>query len=117
MRSRTVIVVAHRLSTVRDADLIAVCSGGKVAALGTHEDLIATCGLYRGLVKRQLQWGAGGLLNTTAESNYSLSETFAPSQSADVLREDYSNRGGNVEDDAEDFVKSEEEQIVDLPTF
>jgi ABC-type multidrug transport system ATPase subunit len=57
MRSRTVIVIAHRLSTVRDADQIAVFSKGQIAALGPHETLMRTCKLYQNLVRRQLQWG------------------------------------------------------------
>jgi ABC-type multidrug transport system fused ATPase/permease subunit len=51
---RTTIVIAHRLSTVRDADLIVVLDQGRVAETGTHASLLAKNGLYARLVSRQL---------------------------------------------------------------
>jgi ABC-type multidrug transport system fused ATPase/permease subunit len=51
---RTTIVIAHRLSTVRDADLIVVLEQGRVAEIGTHAQLLARGGLYAQLVSRQL---------------------------------------------------------------
>jgi ABC-type multidrug transport system fused ATPase/permease subunit len=50
----TVIVVAHRLSTVVDADRIVVLDGGKVSSIGTHEELLASDPLYRELAENQL---------------------------------------------------------------
>lgn len=50
-RSRTTITIAHRLSTVRNADQIAVLSQGRVVELGTHEDLLLLGGRYAGLVR------------------------------------------------------------------
>jgi ATP-binding cassette subfamily B protein len=49
MTGRTTIVVAHRLSTVRRADRIAVVDGGRLAELGTHDELVAAGGRYAGL--------------------------------------------------------------------
>lgn len=55
--SRTVIVVAHRLSTVRNADKIVVLHQGKMAEEGTHQELIKLKGRYYELVKNQLELG------------------------------------------------------------
>jgi ATP-binding cassette subfamily B protein len=54
-QGRTVVVVAHRLSTVRHADNIVVLNKGKVAEQGTHEELIELKGIYYDLVKTQLE--------------------------------------------------------------
>jgi ATP-binding cassette subfamily C protein CydCD len=51
---RTTIVIAHRLSTVRDADMIVVLNEGRMAETGSHQDLLARGGLYASLVSRQL---------------------------------------------------------------
>ena len=53
MRERTAIVIAHRLSTVRRADLIAVLDGGSIVELGNHDELMGRKGLYRKLYDRQ----------------------------------------------------------------
>ena len=54
MRERTTILVSHRISTVRDADLILVLDDGRVVERGTHAELVAAGGLYAGLHQRQL---------------------------------------------------------------
>ncbi len=55
MAGRTSVVIAHRLSTVRDADAIAVIDHGTVVELGTHEELLAKGGLYADLYRTQFQ--------------------------------------------------------------
>lgn len=57
-KGKTVVVVAHRLSTVRNADQIVVLDGGKVVETGTHESLTAKRGAYYNLVKNQLELGS-----------------------------------------------------------
>ncbi|BCJ78018.1 ABC transporter [Catellatospora sp. IY07-71] len=52
-RGRTLLIVAHRLSTVVDADQIVVLEGGRVAATGRHEELLETSPLYRELAAHQ----------------------------------------------------------------
>ncbi len=56
-QNKTVIVVAHRLSTVRNADKIVVLDNGKIAEEGTHEELTFLKGKYYELVKNQLELG------------------------------------------------------------
>jgi ATP-binding cassette subfamily B protein len=57
MQGRTTFVIAHRLSTVRNADQIVVIDHGKVVETGNHETLTAKRGAYYNLVKNQLELG------------------------------------------------------------
>lgn len=56
-KGRTVIIVAHRLSTVKNADQIVVLDHGRIAEIGNHESLTAKRGVYYNLVKNQLELG------------------------------------------------------------
>jgi len=53
MALRTSLVIAHRLSTIRNADQILVIDEGHIVQRGTHEELLATGGLYRALYETQ----------------------------------------------------------------
>ena len=55
MKNRTTFVIAHRLSTVREADLIVVLKDGQIAEQGTHDELLAANGIYQNIYELQLQ--------------------------------------------------------------
>jgi subfamily B ATP-binding cassette protein MsbA len=59
MRNRTVLVIAHRLATVRNADRIVVVHEGRLAEIGSHEELLARDGVYRRLYALQMEGVAG----------------------------------------------------------
>ena len=73
MRNRTTMVIAHRLSTVRDAATIAVLDAGRLVEAGTHAELLARGGLYAELVSRQLASG-----RAAESSKRQLSVTATP---------------------------------------
>ncbi len=51
-------IIAHRLSTVRDADQIIVLDKGRIEEIGTHQELFENRGLYRKLISKQLSRSA-----------------------------------------------------------
>jgi ATP-binding cassette subfamily B protein len=55
LRGRTSFIIAHRLSTVRSADLILVIDGGEIVERGTHEELLAARGVYYNLYMSQFR--------------------------------------------------------------
>ena len=55
MQGRTTFVIAHRLSTVRQADLILVLQDGVIVERGTHQDLMAQHGIYQDIYEIQLR--------------------------------------------------------------
>jgi ATP-binding cassette subfamily B protein len=58
---RTTITIAHRLSTVRDADQIVVLDRGRIAEIGTHDELLSAGGRYAALVRRDADVELAGL--------------------------------------------------------
>jgi ATP-binding cassette, subfamily B, multidrug efflux pump len=54
MQGRTTLFISHRISTVRHADQIAVLVAGRIAELGTHDELLAKNGYYADLFQKQL---------------------------------------------------------------
>ncbi|MDX1700976.1 MAG: ABC transporter ATP-binding protein, partial [Melioribacteraceae bacterium] len=53
-RNRTVIIVAHRLSTVKNADQILVMENGNIVERGNHQELLSQGGVYHKLIRNQL---------------------------------------------------------------
>ena len=53
VNDHTIVIVAHRLSTIMDADIIHVVYGGKVIATGTHKELLNSCKIYRNLYETE----------------------------------------------------------------
>ncbi len=54
MRERTAILVSHRIAAIRNADCILVLDQGRIVERGTHQELLATAGLYASLYREQL---------------------------------------------------------------
>jgi ABC-type multidrug transport system fused ATPase/permease subunit len=55
MQGRTTLVIAHRLSTVKNANVVCVVDAGKIVEMGTHDELLQLGGIYKKLVTRQLE--------------------------------------------------------------
>ena len=67
MENRTTLVIAHRLSSVINADRILVLNEGRTVEIGTHAELIAADGTYAGLMRQQTQMGVGEVASGAAE--------------------------------------------------
>ena len=57
-KGKTVVIIAHRLSTVKNADQIVVLKGGKIVEIGNHQELVSNKSDYFNLVKNQLELGS-----------------------------------------------------------
>ena len=68
LRGRTALVIAHRLATIRDADLILVMSRGRIVERGTHAELLNADGLYAKMHRLQTVSGTGDLADSPAIS-------------------------------------------------
>jgi ABC-type multidrug transport system fused ATPase/permease subunit len=73
-RNRTVLIIAHRLSTVRHADQIVVLDRGVVAEVGTHEGLLIRNGLYAKLWSMQLREDEDAAKISVVEQEYEVVE-------------------------------------------
>ena len=65
MKNRTVLVVAHRLSTIKNADMILVMKDGEIIERGVHEELIDRDSFYKRLYNKQINFKdyEGGMAN------------------------------------------------------
>jgi ABC-type multidrug transport system ATPase subunit len=73
MKAQTTIVIAHRLSTIRNADKICLIDQGRVAEMGTHDELIALNGLYADMVRLQLNADATDAADPLTQQDHSES--------------------------------------------
>ncbi|MBD3206576.1 ATP-binding cassette domain-containing protein, partial [Candidatus Bathyarchaeota archaeon] len=72
MENRTSIIIAHRLSTVRNSDKIIVLKEGKIEETGTHDELISIGGVYKQLYDMQFQYEQEEIMATSEPSSPSL---------------------------------------------
>ncbi|GAB4821914.1 hypothetical protein N2152v2_008960 [Parachlorella kessleri] len=83
MKNRTVLVIAHRLSTIQDAHRIVVVQHGRVAEMGSHEQLLEQGGVYATLVRRQMARNSSTASFTRVISSPSLAgEEYSQQSSA-----------------------------------
>ncbi|MFE3646644.1 ABC transporter ATP-binding protein [Streptomyces sp. NPDC057579] len=84
---RTALVIAHRLSTVRAADLILVVEGGRIVERGTHETLLAAGGRYAELYRTQFAAGPSGTADTADAADSPVPAGAAPDGGPDLSAE------------------------------
>lgn len=89
-KQRTIVLVAHRLSTVMNADQIAVVNGGQIVERGTHEELIAMNGVYANLVRKQLE-KKNSIVDADAVESQSVNANFDEQDNIDKQEEDIQN--------------------------
>ena len=102
MVGRTCVVVAHRLSTIRNADIISVVQGGKIVESGTHDDLLSRDGVYRRFGARQ--FGIIGLSPAEADEQHAEAASASagaamtgPFSAVEALRSVAKSRGEDAE--------------------
>jgi ABC-type methionine transport system ATPase subunit len=103
MVGRTCVVVAHRLSTIRNADIISVVQGGKIVESGTHDELVNRDGVYRRFGARQ--FGIIGLapaeadedLTTAGGTSEAAAAITGPFSAVEALRSVAKSRGEDAE--------------------
>eukprot|EP00049_Salpingoeca_infusionum_P001664 m.49910 g.49910 ORF g.49910 m.49910 type:complete len:823 (+) comp11127_c1_seq1:609-3077(+) len=105
MVGRTVLVIAHRLSTVRDANQVLVISKGEIAEQGTHDSLVQSKGIYYRLVQRQLQ--KARQTSTKSEGSTSAADDLAPHTLAPVF-------GNDIPTESDVFDALEDEETFEL---
>ena len=115
MLNRTTIIVAHRLSTVRDVDKIIVLKNGQVLESGTHSELISQGGEYATLVSLQVS-EHGRSPNTKAYQDSSgISKTFPESPNSHNHREEVkSNTNGELEPNDQNMASSSSPPVPSL---
>jgi len=110
MKDRTSIVIAHRLTTIRDADKICVLSKGQLKEVGTHQELLDANGIYAHLVSRQL----------TEQGLSSLDAPQIHSSSDDSFKSEEGNSGEgkkkNKNKGSKKKTKESKAQLLDNPT-
>jgi ATP-binding cassette subfamily B protein len=75
IEDKTVIVIAHRLRSIKDADIIAVLDAGTLAATGSHEELLLDCETYQRLWnahERSVAWGVSAKDCSSEESDAAI---------------------------------------------
>ena len=91
MVHRTVIVIAHRLSTVKDVDLIAVFGNGRIVDAGTHTKLLSTSKTYANLVRKQLSSATTMLQGEVAAAGDNSSNVLGESGESPISELDEQN--------------------------